>query len=408
MNTPSIVFENVSKSFRRTYTADSLRDALAAPFRKFLGGRNGDRPIAADGKTFWALKDVSFRVHPGEVLGIIGPNGSGKSTTLKLLSRILRPDSGRIRVRGRVGALIELGAGFNPDLTGRENVFLNASILGMKRKEIERKYDRIVEFAELGEFMDTPVKWYSSGMFARLGFSVAAHLDPDVLLVDEVLSVGDVGFQRRCRDWMRRYRETGATVVFVSHNMSAVTSLCDRVAVLDRGKLLYVGSPGEAVKYYMETVLQRQESVSGPVRLVYSEVTNASGLPTRTFQPGEPCLIELALASEADLSGVNLGITIGTREGVTAFRTTVTALTGRPLRLKAGETVRVRLALNMNLGARTYDVTTWIEDPRIPKTLFQCRVAEIVMEKAFDAAGVSYLDPTLVSLEIERSLSGVR
>ena len=242
MSDPAVQFEKVSKRFRRDYSADSLRDSLLAPFRKLVGGSgNGS---TADEKAFWALKDVDFQVHPGEALGIIGPNGSGKSTTLKLLSRILRPDSGRIRVRGRVGALIELGAGFNPDLSGRENVFLNASILGMTRGGIEKKFDQIVEFAELADFMDMPVKWYSSGMFARLGFSVAVHTEPQVLLVDEVLSVGDVGFQRRCFDKMMEFKSrTDTGIVFVSHNMNAVATLCDRVLLLDKGKVKGVGSP---------------------------------------------------------------------------------------------------------------------------------------------------------------------
>ena len=242
---PTIIFDHVSKKFSRSYTSDSLRDALTKPFKIFLG-KERNNPNK-ENKEFWALKDVNFEVKPGEALGIIGHNGSGKTTTLKLLSRILRPNGGRIVVQGRVGALIELTAGFNPDLTGRENVFLNATILGMSQNEIQKKYNEIVGFAELQEFMDTPVKWYSTGMLARLGFSVAVHTNPDVLIVDEVLSVGDVGFQRKCFDMMKSYKARGITIVFVSHNLQAVTSLCDRVILLSKGTVNCEGVPEDVI-----------------------------------------------------------------------------------------------------------------------------------------------------------------
>jgi len=251
---PSIIFDHVSKKFSRSYVSDSLRDTLLTPFKKLLG-MNGNKSDK-ENKEFWALKDVNFEVKPGEALGIIGPNGSGKTTTLKLLSRILRPDGGRIVVHGRIGALIELSAGINPEFNGRENVYLNATILGMRRQEIERKYDEIVEFAELQEFMETPVKWYSSGMLARLAFSVAVHIDPEVLLVDEILSVGDIGFQRKCFDMMRSFKDRGTTIVFVSHNLQAVTSLCDRVILLSKGAVDREGLAQNVIRDYLNTITQ--------------------------------------------------------------------------------------------------------------------------------------------------------
>src|SRR5882762_615863 len=209
----SVRFQNVWKKFRRGERYDSLRDLIPAATRRLL---SREKSVQLTSREFWALHDVSFQLRRGEAIGIIGPNGSGKSTTLKLLSRILKPDTGSVQVHGRMGALIEVGAGFHPDLTGRENIYLNGTILGMKRAEIDRKFDAIVEFSGLADFIDTPVKRYSTGMYARLGFSVAAYVDPDVLIVDEVLSVGDIVFQNRCLEKMNEIIRSGATVIFVS------------------------------------------------------------------------------------------------------------------------------------------------------------------------------------------------
>jgi lipopolysaccharide transport system ATP-binding protein len=247
MHTGRVVFDGVWKKFRRGERHDSLRDLIPALACRLVRRRPAD---ALAGEEFWAVRDVSFEVKPGEALGIIGANGAGKSTTLKLLSRILRPTRGRAEVCGRVGALIEVAAGFHPDLTGRENVFLQGAIMGMKRQEIRRAFDRIVDFAGVGEFIDTPVKRYSSGMNARLGFAIAAHLDPDVLLIDEVLSVGDMAFQERCVARMRELLGRGVPLVFVSHNLSAVQDLCTRAIVLKQGRAVFDGEPAAAILAY--------------------------------------------------------------------------------------------------------------------------------------------------------------
>ena len=235
---------------------DTLTDAFVAPFRRAGKLLRGQATGAAElDTTFWALQNVSFEVKRGEVVGIIGRNGAGKSTLLKILSRITEPTTGYAEIRGRVGSLLEVGTGFHDELTGRENIYLNGAILGMKRAEIERKFDEIVAFSEVEKFIDTPVKHYSSGMYLRLAFAVAAHLEPEILLVDEVLAVGDARFQKKCLDKMRAVGQQGRTVLFVSHNMPAITRLCERVILLDEGKILKDGPPHQVVSAYLNSGL---------------------------------------------------------------------------------------------------------------------------------------------------------
>src|SRR5260221_8811415 len=229
----AIVFDRVWKKFRRGERHDSLRDLLPATARRLF---RRQRESELEDQEFWALQDVSFEVRAGEALGIIGRNGAGKSTILKLLTRILKPTRGTRSLSGRTGALIEVAAGFHPDLTGRENVYLQGAIMGMRRAEIAAHFDEIVSFADLERFIDTPVKRYSSGMNARLGFSIAAHLSPDVLLIDEVLSVGDMAFQEKCRARMQQFRASGGAIVFVSHHLPAGAQLCSQVVLLEAGR----------------------------------------------------------------------------------------------------------------------------------------------------------------------------
>ena len=232
---------------------DSLTDAFAAPFRRARRLFRGQAYGAADmNQTIWALKGVSFEIKRGEVIGIIGRNGAGKTTLLKILSRITEPTEGFAEIRGRVGSLLEVGTGFHPELTGRENIYLNGAILGMKKAEIERKFDEIVEFAEIEKFINTPVKHYSSGMYVRLAFAVAAHLDPEILLVDEVLAVGDAVFQKKCIGKMGDVAKGGKTILFVSHNMIAVQSLCQRAIWLQNGALLQKGIASDVVMSYLD------------------------------------------------------------------------------------------------------------------------------------------------------------
>ena len=285
MSDVAIRVEGLSKRYRigerQRYKAlrDTLTDALYAPFRRLSGLLNPHSALRTphSNNTIWAFRDLSFDVKQGEVVGIIGRNGAGKSTLLKILSRITEPTEGYAEIHGRVGSLLEVGTGFHPELTGRENIYLNGAILGMKKAEIDRRFDEIVAFAEVEKFIDTSVKYYSSGMYLRLAFSVAAHLEPEILLVDEVLAVGDAAFQKKCLGKMGDVAKEGRTVLFVSHNMATILSLCERAMMLDSGMLVRQGSAREVVQHYLQSVistevvpldLRQDRSGDGSVRVV--------------------------------------------------------------------------------------------------------------------------------------------
>jgi lipopolysaccharide transport system ATP-binding protein len=299
--TRSIHFENVSKRYYLGATRRSLREAVERSASRILRIDKHEQQ-----REFWALRDVTLEVNQGEALGIVGPNGAGKTTTLKLLSRVTRPTSGRIITTGRVAALIELGAGFHPDLTGRENIFLNGTIMGLSQKQIRQRFDRIVEFAELEPFIDTPIKRYSSGMYARLGFSVAAHVDPDILLVDEVLSVGDEAFQQKCLNFIHSFVESGRTSVFVSHSLYAIEQLCDRLIWLDHGRIVQMGNPGSVLRAYMDETDrqlidrgQEPETLVGDqLRICGVRIMNASGQPSKDFYPNDDVVVAVDYESD--------------------------------------------------------------------------------------------------------------
>jgi lipopolysaccharide transport system ATP-binding protein len=304
-----IEVSGVSKKFRKGFRYRSLREDLTLFGRRLFG--RGATALGAD--EFWALGGVSFAVEPGEAVGIIGSNGAGKSTLLKLISRISYPTDGCIRVRGRVASLIEVGAGLHPELTGRDNVFVSGAVMGMRRREIEEKYAAIVEFSELGEFMWMPVKRYSSGMHVRLGFSVAVHTEPDVLLVDEVLSVGDVGFQAKSLDRMLSFRDRGVTILFVSHNLPAVAQMCTRVLWIENGRVQMVGSVDAVLEAYLaahDRKLRAAQSADdlrgrdiGSGEIVIERITThrAGGAPADTFAYREPLLVRLHYRAFAEV-----------------------------------------------------------------------------------------------------------
>ena len=315
----AVIFEGVSKKFRRGERHDSLRDLVPALLTRAFRGAP-DRQALAD-QEFWAVRDLSFKVGAGEALGIIGPNGAGKSTTLKLLTKILRPTRGRIEIHGRVGALIEVAAGFHPDLTGRENVYLQGAIMGMPRAEIARKFDAIVDFSGVQEFIDTPVKRYSSGMNARLGFAIAAHLDPDVLIIDEVLSVGDVGFQEKCVARMRELLARGIPLVFVSHNLSAVIQLCTRAILIDRGAVQFDGRPAEAVAEFRKAGREPIEAGSTaapdkPIAITDVQLLQADGEPSPLFTTGRPMTIRVGYHARQPIRQPHIAIDIHGVDGV--------------------------------------------------------------------------------------------
>lgn len=299
----AIRVENLSKQFslgraRSSHNTfgETITRAFAAPFRRggARAGRAGGAAEENKGKKFWALRDVSFDVQRGEVLGLIGRNGAGKSTLLKVLSRITEPTSGWADVHGRVGALLEVGTGFHPELTGRENVYLNGAILGMRRSEINRQFDEIVAFAEVERFIDTPVKHYSSGMYLRLAFAVAAHLEPEILLVDEVLAVGDMVFQKKCLGKMGEVASHGRTVLFVSHNLGAIKELCQTCIVLNGGKVDFHGPVARGLTRYSQSISEGQKEVQGTQGwtdvVVNSRLEGTEPIPNR-----EPVTVEATL-----------------------------------------------------------------------------------------------------------------
>jgi homopolymeric O-antigen transport system ATP-binding protein len=310
MSRTGVVFDGVWKKFATGERHDSLRDLIPAAAKRLLGRR----PPAADlaVREFWAVKDVSFEVHAGEALGIIGRNGAGKSTILKLLTRILKPTRGTCSVAGRAGALIEVAAGFHPDLTGRENVYLQGAIMGMKRHEIAARFDQIVEFAGLDRFIDTQVKRYSSGMNARLGFSIAAHLNPDVLLIDEVLSVGDLAFQEKCQARMKEFRRQGVAIVFVSHHLPAVAQLCSQALLVDQGAPVRLGPVEEVVAEYC-TGTGTSDHLDVAIGATLSTASTASAVPGAgvcEVVPGERLRLDVTLEFRVDVKRAVVGVVV--------------------------------------------------------------------------------------------------
>jgi lipopolysaccharide transport system ATP-binding protein len=314
---PAIKVENLGKQYQigaRAEPYETLRDAfgrtLRAPFRRLR--------TRGKSEVFWALRDVNFQVMPGEVLGIIGRNGAGKSTVLKILSRITEPTTGRVELVGRIASLLEIGTGFHPELTGRENIFLNGAILGMRRAEIERKFDEIVEFAEIDDFLDTPVKRYSSGMYVRLAFAVAAHLEPEILVIDEVLAVGDAAFQKKCLGKISTLGQRGRTVIFVSHNLVAVKTLCSRAILLHQGRLTAAGPAHEVCNSYLSDGRMSQAEIYWPdlseapgndsFRLRGVRVRNAAGEITGSLSTSESFVIEVDYDNL--VAGSSLGATV--------------------------------------------------------------------------------------------------
>jgi len=322
---------------------ETIADKVSSPFQRLSKARNksgvsnaGDyRTAQEDNKrTIWALRDVSFELKKGQVLGVIGRNGAGKSTLLKILSRVTEPTQGTAEIHGRVGSLLEVGTGFHPELTGRENIYLNGAILGMKRTEIERKFDEIVAFAEVEKFIDTPVKRYSSGMYLRLAFAVAAHLEPEILVVDEVLAVGDAEFQRKCLGKMSSVAEQGRTVLFVSHNMSAIIRLTEESIVLDKGRLVLRAPSANAVDQYMSSGFsQIGERVwagdeippkSAPFQPQKLRIVDSLGNTQDTIRSTRPFTIEMQYKLEAAITGLRVGLYLLTARGdlvLTSFDT---------------------------------------------------------------------------------------
>ena len=390
MSDYSIRCEGLSKRYRigvapERYKAlrDVISDAAAAPFRRLRSAsRNGHGNSNGDSRHIWALDDVSFEITPGEVVGIIGRNGAGKSTLLKILSRITKPTRGHAEVRGRVGSTLEVGTGFHPELTGRENIFLNGAILGMRRAEIERKFDEIVTFAEVEKFLDTPVKHYSSGMYMRLAFGVAAHMETEVLLVDEVLAIGDAQFQKKCFARMSEIGRHGRTILFVSHNMSAVRSICKEALIIDKGRVVAQGEIDKTIDQYLSQLNASQASAEAIETNTFSvtsvQVSSVTGPVIKTFDPVE---LKVKFIPKADIPDPGLYVSILTMDS--------RRLTGLDLKdfvtaapLREGETAELGFRIeSLPLLPGTYQVEIHLKDMSkhliefVPQT-FEFEVAE--------------------------------
>jgi lipopolysaccharide transport system ATP-binding protein len=398
----AVRMEHVYKKFRKGEVYNSLRDLLPA-----LTGRmfRQSELNPSDKRDFWALQDLSFEVKPGECFGIIGRNGAGKSTTLKILSRIMRPTKGNMVVNGRLSALIEVTAGFHQDLTGRENIFLNGTILGMTKSEIQSKLDQIIEFSGIAEFIDTPVKRYSSGMNARLGFSIAAHVDPEVLIVDEVLSVGDYAFQQKCIERMKEVLRSGVAVLFVSHNLKTVAEFCHRCLLLDEGKTITVGSPQDVISAYLHKHSDGRgtDPNSGTVRITSVKIRDENGECIR-FQSGQKAWVDVGVKANKRCNRLAVTLYILDDQLVCVFDSSTDLLCRSEFDLEEGDTYTCTIEVSMNFAFGTFH----------PCVLIYRRELEIIYDKWEPAAtiyvsadggvrGVVNCFPRVIRQEIRKS-----
>jgi ABC-type polysaccharide/polyol phosphate transport system ATPase subunit len=342
-------------------------DGVSKRYRIRRPASPGEAPVAAD---FWAIRDVTFEVPHGETLGIIGPNGAGKSTVLKLLSRITAPSAGTITLNGRLAALIEVGSGFHPELTGRENVFLSGSILGMKRREIAAKLERIVDFSGVGSFIDVPVKWYSSGMYVRLGFAIAAHLEADILLVDEVLAVGDAAFQLQCYERIGELRRQGTTMLFISHDLTSVDRLCDRVLLMNAGALAAAGSPRDVIRAYEQMtdddsagrLAGAAQVAPGAARVIDVTFRDAHGDEVRGTYTGGPLCARVDLDVLSPVPDAVVEVFYYSKDGRTLHCQHTTALSGEMLPLWEGRRSLEFICPEIGLQPGVYAVGASVRD----------------------------------------------
>jgi lipopolysaccharide transport system ATP-binding protein len=372
--------ENISKQYRLgVVSGKTLSDDLKRSLYRIMGrpdplaelGEENDRSVVSDSRYVWALRDINFEVAKGEVLGIIGRNGAGKSTLLKILSRVTAPSTGEIRIKGRCASLLEVGTGFHPELTGRENIYLNGAILGMTKQEIRRKFDEIVAFSGVARYIDTPVKRYSSGMYVRLAFAVAAHLEPEILVIDEVLAVGDSEFQKKCLGKMKEVSGGGRTVLFVSHNMGAVSDICTKAILIEKGRITSRGNADAVIRDYVNQTLHYDLSAtdslkdpqfrrgSGHVRITAVSMHQAgSTVETNEFLPGAD--IELEIQYTANETVDELFFLLAFRSSLSREIVTSTGRVQIPL-VKAGNSGKIRISLPaINLSPGVYESYYWL------------------------------------------------
>ena len=399
MSDASVSFRHVWKKFRYGEVHNSLRDLLPALGRRLIRRRFASAHDLQSGD-FWALRDVSFDVRPGEALGIIGPNGAGKSTVLKLLTRIVRPTRGGCTVRGRIGALIELSAGFHPDLTGRENIFLQGSIMGMHRREIAAKFDEIVEFAGIPDFIDTPVKRYSSGMHARLGFAIAAHLDPDVLIIDEVLAVGDAAFQQKAFGRIADMRKQQVPLVVVSHQLDRIAQLCTKAILLNRGRVVHSGPAGETIASYVKTTTSTADAIAGDsATRIESMIVDAPG----EVPSGGTITVTITGTVRPHWTGTRESVVVrvaSVETGMMVFSTD-TALNGIALPYAGSFTLQIDLQLNV--PANVYTIESLVLDTLTSREVFPGPSAQVNVGPGIAFVGTVQMNPRLHLTEGERA-----
>jgi lipopolysaccharide transport system ATP-binding protein len=393
----ALEMDSVFKKFKRGENYDSLRDLIPGIIARHM--RKGQNNML-EKKEFWALQNISFAVKQGESFGIMGNNGAGKSTILKLLSRVMQPDKGALRVKGRLSALIEVGAGFHPDLTGRENIFLNGTILGMKKNEIQNKFDEIVEFSELSDFIDSPVKRYSSGMFARLGFSVAAHIEPDILIIDEVLSVGDYAFQNKCSEKMKSILKGGATVIFVSHNLRVMSELCTRSILLNKGEIIKEGPTIDVVNYYLEMGRTGSKEDKGERDVFISRaVLSGENGELNNFRAGQKVYLNLEITARKSCKNLSLGIVIYNDQYYDVFNTSSQRLMHSSFSMDEGEAKSFQMELHLHLVSGTYNLRAHVNRYDINKVYDICfPAATFNVSSDHDVKGVADLYPNFLQL----------
>jgi len=395
-------FDHVWKRFKKgELSHDSLRDLIPHLGKKIFSNRSKGK---LKEREFWAVKDVSFHVKKGEALGIIGPNGAGKSTILKLLSKILKPNQGNIKVRGRLSALIEIGAGFHPDLTGRENIYLNGAILGMGKEEIKKKLDDIIGFSGLTDFIDTPVKRYSSGMYARLGFSVAAHVDPEILLVDEVLSVGDFTFQHKCINKMNEIVRNGTTVIFISHNIPSVINLCPNTILLNKGEIERYGNSREVCRYYYTSNAIANAKGNNAMKIKNISLCTDNGTPSTNFRSGEWGYMKLHVDSDIRIENLFMGFLVKKNDGEMVFDANSDKISEQYYSFDEGETKEIVVRFRMNLPGGTYFLGVHFMDSLNKYYFFDDELVEFIVNAPI-TIGSAYMDLKWESSQMMKSIS---
>jgi len=399
MSDSAVSVENLGKCYqlgeRERYYAlrDSLTSLVKYPYN--LITNNGNTNKKSEIEHIWALRDINFEVKQGEIIGIIGRNGAGKSTLLKILSRITTPTEGRVKINGRVGSLLEVGTGFHPELTGRENIYLNGSILGMSKDEIERKYDEIVDFAEIEKFLDTPVKRYSSGMYVRLAFAVAAHLEPEILIIDEVLSVGDAEFQKKCIGKMNEVANTGRTVLYVSHNMASIKSLCTKSIFIDKGNIKKIDDVDSVINHYMSFLSTNKLSYQFDKKSDKIFISSIN-LVKNQINYGEVLSLIIEVKSKLKLSA-SIEVEIKDQNNYAIIYASTSPLMGKLVDLNQDKVNKMKVDLGpLNLASGDYFLYFWIT---MPWTEVYCKTDEPIR------FSVNYSDPYNSGFDFKQSYS---